>query len=315
MFDPPEPEPALHDDEPANVSDPAAEVSGPLSCATCSSLVESHYYEVNGNVVCESCRSAIETGQVGGSRLGRFLRAGLFGSAAAFVGVLIDYSIISATGRRFALAAILFGYLVGAAVRAGSRRRGGWLYQALAVFLTYTTVVATYFSLFMPLLLAEAEQDEAIQPQRAAAPAAPRGKAAPERAEPGDPAHAGEAAAPNEMPHGNEVAKQSDGPAANPEAGDVPAGADVAVPADDLEAPEAEVVPPPAVFDPGEFFDALVVVIGFLYTIPIQAGLQAPIDLLITGFALWEAWKLNRRQVIVFNGPYEVGPTEGDHLG
>jgi hypothetical protein len=34
--------------------------------------------------------------------------------------------------------------MVGGAVRAGSRGRGGWLYQGLAMFLTYGSIVSSY---------------------------------------------------------------------------------------------------------------------------------------------------------------------------
>ena len=40
---------------------------------------------------------------------------------------------------------------------------------------------------------------------------------------------------------------------------------------------------------------------------PIMVGFERPISLLILGFALWEAWKMNKRTVIDFTGPYRVG--------
>lgn len=40
--------------------------------------------------------------------------------------------------------AIVIGLLVGGAVRLGANRRGGWLYQAIAVLLTYIAIASTY---------------------------------------------------------------------------------------------------------------------------------------------------------------------------
>jgi hypothetical protein len=44
-----------------------------------------------------------------------------------------------------------------------------------------------------------------------------------------------------------------------------------------------------------------------IYASPILFGIEAPIGLLIVAFALWEAWKFNRRHPIIFNGPFRVG--------
>ncbi|HEX3531547.1 MAG TPA: hypothetical protein VH988_31195 [Thermoanaerobaculia bacterium] len=40
---------------------------------------------------------------------------------------------------------------------------------------------------------------------------------------------------------------------------------------------------------------------------PILAGTHSPILLLIVGFGLWEAWKLNRRFPLTITGPLQVG--------
>ncbi len=38
-----------------------------------------------------------------------------------------------------------------------------------------------------------------------------------------------------------------------------------------------------------------------------MTGIHNPIGLLIVGFALWEAWKINKRVPLVFSGPFAVG--------
>jgi len=54
------------------------------------------------------------------------------------------------------------------------------------------------------------------------------------------------------------------------------------------------------------------VLIGFAYSLPVLVALQAPIAGLIFGFALWEAWKLNHRVQLAFNGPFRLGTLHGD---
>ena len=56
-----------------------------------------------------------------------------------------------------------------------------------------------------------------------------------------------------------------------------------------------------------------VVLIGIAYAIPVYIAIHSPISGLIFGFALWEAWKINRRVHLAFNGPFRLGPesTEG----
>jgi hypothetical protein len=58
-----------------------------------------------------------------------------------------------------------------------------------------------------------------------------------------------------------------------------------------------------------QFFVAL----GFLFALaaamPIMVGVQSPILLLIVGFGLWEAWKINRRRTLTISGPFQIGAT------
>lgn len=56
----------------------------------------------------------------------------------------------------------------------------------------------------------------------------------------------------------------------------------------------------------GQLAFALLLLLGILYALPVLVGIHSPVGLLIVGFALWEAWKINRKTTIVFNGPYLV---------
>jgi hydrogenase/urease accessory protein HupE len=46
-----------------------------------------------------------------------------------------------------------------------------------------------------------------------------------------------------------------------------------------------------------------------IYAAPIIMCIESPIAILIVGFALWQAWKLNTRRPLVFNGPFRIGET------
>jgi hypothetical protein len=50
----------------------------------------------------------------------------------------------------------------------------------------------------------------------------------------------------------------------------------------------------------------LVALLALLYAAPFLAGLQNAIGILIIGFALYEAWKLNKKVELRITGPYQV---------
>ena len=54
---------------------------------------------------------------------------------------------------------------------------------------------------------------------------------------------------------------------------------------------------------------AVVVLLGFLYALPFIAGIENIIGILIIGFALYEAWKLNRLVELTVTGPHQVAAT------
>jgi hypothetical protein len=113
-------------------------------CAVCKQPIADVYYELGGKVFCARCRQGVEAALRGGSPTARVLKSLVFGTAAAAVGAVIYYAIIRARNINIALVSILVGFMVGAAVRMGSGSRGGPFYQALAIVLTYASIVAMY---------------------------------------------------------------------------------------------------------------------------------------------------------------------------
>jgi hypothetical protein len=228
------------------------EAPGPSvpTCAACKQAISAAYFEVNGIILCPRCRGRIEASLTGGSGAARFLRAAVFGTGAGAAGFALYFGVMKLAHMEIGLISILVGFMVGGAVRKGARGRGGWLYQALAIFLTYSAVAASYSAVVVPRFLSELQSKRA-QGHEAAAAEKP-GAGAFDAVRPGDgPLNLGQA---------------------------VLALAVVAA-----------------------------VVLAFCYAVPILIGIQSPISLLIVGFALWEAWKLNRRIPLRFTGPYRVG--------
>ncbi len=71
----------------------------------------------------------------------------------------------------------------------------------------------------------------------------------------------------------------------------------------------APAAPEPAVSFVGIVL-ALAVVVGIAFAAPFLAGAQNIIGILIILFALYEAWKLNRRQELTVTGPFQVASND-----
>lgn len=114
------------------------------ACVLCKKPLTTTYFEVNGKTVCPDCRTRLDAHWNAGSPAGRFLKALGLGAGAAVIGAAIYYVVGALTHAYWGIVAIVVGFLVGKAVRRGSNGRGGWRYQALAMALTYCSLVAAY---------------------------------------------------------------------------------------------------------------------------------------------------------------------------
>jgi hypothetical protein len=115
-----------------------------LKCALCQAPIVGEYFLANNQPVCSSCRGKVEAIGTGGSGAVRFARAAGAGVVAAIGGFIVYYLVLTITNINFSLIAILVGWMVGYAVRWGSYARGGPVYQALALALTYVAICANY---------------------------------------------------------------------------------------------------------------------------------------------------------------------------
>ena len=143
------------------------------TCETCTATLRNEYYEVNGTMVCAGCREQMAAASDHGTRSSRIARACGAGFGAAIGGAILYWAILAMTGYEFGLIAILVGYGVGKAVNWGSRGKGGWRYQTMAIALTYLAMVGAY----VPILIGEMRNQPPAQ-QQADDQSAPHAEAA-----------------------------------------------------------------------------------------------------------------------------------------
>ena len=229
---------------------PSGAQTGSISCSVCGSPLPDTYFVANGQIVCERCRRGVEAEWNRGGAAGRMSKAVGFGVLAMIACSLLWYLVLELTDSQWGILAVVVGLVVGGAVRKGSNGRGGWRYQALAIFLTYTAIVSSY----VPYII-EGAREQAAQP-----------------------ASLDSAATTGLSKDSTVVLKDSVATAATSTA------------------------------DLGPFGQAfaIVLLLGFLFALPFIAGIENIIGILIIGFALYEAWKLNRRVELSVTGPHQV---------
>jgi len=250
-----------------DAAEPAASAApgGKISCANCQRTITTSYHTLNAAVICSTCRGRLERELTGGTGLGRFSGAFMWGLGGAVIGALIYYAVLALTGYEVGLIAIAVGWLVGRGVQKGSNGRGGPAYQAIAVVLTYFAIVSTY----IPLIINSAREQARIE-------------AASDSIEAEEAALVPDAAAPSSG-SGTLVAS-----AASADSSAVAAKADPTF---------------------GEVVMAFAFMLAFAAVVPFLAGIKNIIGLLIIGFALYQAWKMNKRVPLAFSGPFKVeGP-------
>jgi len=156
------------------------EVPAAPSCGFCSQRITSVYFQIDDAVACPRCRTTLVQKREAGSGFGRLMRASLYGSLAGVAGAALWYGVRTFTGYEVGLIGLAVGLMVGAAVRAGSAGRGGWRYQALAMALTYVSIVSTYVPMIVAGFVQVAKETEpAAAPGEAAATSGTPAEAAP----------------------------------------------------------------------------------------------------------------------------------------
>jgi hypothetical protein len=231
----------------AEIERGASGLTGTMTCSVCGSVLKDSYYVVNGHIVCDRCRRSAEADWNRGGAAGRFGKALVLGILATIACSVVWYVVLKATDTQWGILAVVVGLVVGGAVRKGSNGRGGWRYQTLAIFLTYTAIVSSY----VPLII-EGMRERGAQGTKATTPA--------DQLSPSMPAATTDSTA--------ATSRDSKGPIG--------------------------------------FVIGIVILLAILFAMPFLAGIENLIGILIIGFALYEAWKLNRRTELSVSGPHQV---------
>jgi hypothetical protein len=118
--------------------------TGATACAGCRQPIAGEYFDVNGQPFCPTCKAQVEAVLGGRPGPSGFFRAVAGGVAGGVAGALIYYLVLATSGYEIGIIAIAVGWLVGKGVQWGTRGRGGAVYQALAIVITYVAIVSTY---------------------------------------------------------------------------------------------------------------------------------------------------------------------------
>jgi predicted lipid-binding transport protein (Tim44 family) len=113
--------------------------SGTDICKSCNQPAVGHYYRVNGALACERCKEQLEA-QLPKDSHAAFVRGLVFGVGGAILGLILYSAFGIITGLEIGYISLAVGYIVGKAMRMGSRGIGGRRYQVVAVILTYAAV-------------------------------------------------------------------------------------------------------------------------------------------------------------------------------
>ena len=106
------------------------------TCRACKQTITGEYYRVNGVQACAACVGKVKE-QMPKDTHAAFMRGMLFGVGGAIAGLIV-YSVFGiVTGIVIGYVSLAVGWLVGKAIRAGSKGVGGRRYQIAAVLLTY----------------------------------------------------------------------------------------------------------------------------------------------------------------------------------
>lgn len=208
------------------------------TCSLCEADLEGEYFLLNESASCRNCTEAFKQQLDSGTTGQRVRKSLMLGIPAAILGAGLYYGIVAITGYELGLVAILIGFMVGAAVKAGAGLRAGRGFQFLAAGLTYVAIVSTY----VPFII-----------------------------------------------EGFEEAAQSETEAAQVRG-------------------ETLAEPPPA--SAGELMVGVALLVLFILAVPFLGGFENILGILIIGFGVYQAWRMNARVDIQITGPHRATQPE-----
>lgn len=144
--------------------------SGSDICKSCNQPAVGSYYRVNGALACERCKEQLEA-QLPKDSHAAFVRGLIFGVGGAILGLVLYSAFGIITGLEIGYISLAVGYIVGKAMRMGSRGIGGRRYQVVAVILTYAAVSMSAIPIGISQYAKEKKPDPQAQMANPATPA------------------------------------------------------------------------------------------------------------------------------------------------
>lgn len=146
-----------------------------MPCSECKSILRTMYYSLDGRPLCTRCMQGYRARIERGTGPGSMARAVLYGTGAAFLGMVGVSLLLMFIGAFRIIASLGVAYLVAKAIGKATADYGGRRYQILAVSLTY---VALGLAMLMPVFRAAREMSRVTAPPRSEARAGPAGEMA-----------------------------------------------------------------------------------------------------------------------------------------
>ena len=113
--------------------------TGGESCRACNQTITGEYYRINGVQACSSCTEKLKA-QIPKDSHAAFVRGLLFGIGGMIAGLIVYSAFGIITGIVIGYVSLAVGWLVGKAIRMGSKGVGGRRYQIAALVFTYAAV-------------------------------------------------------------------------------------------------------------------------------------------------------------------------------
>jgi hypothetical protein len=108
-------------------------------CKSCKQPITGDYYRINGLLACQSCANQVRQ-QGPKDTHSAFVRSITFGIGGAILGFILFAGFVIITGISLGYISLAVGFLIGKAMKMGSRGIGGRRYQVAAAALTYIAV-------------------------------------------------------------------------------------------------------------------------------------------------------------------------------
>ncbi|MEN6624851.1 MAG: hypothetical protein ABFD69_01340 [Candidatus Sumerlaeia bacterium] len=297
-----------------NQLQPIQPPGGPGDCAICHRPIADDYFMLNSEPWCASCHA--KEGTIKPKlTFGTFMRGVVFGVGAAILGGGLWALTAIITGYELGLVAIVVGLIVGYGIRLGGRNMGGRAFQFLALIMTFYTLAYANIPIIIHVMMKDPEisqqvsgwfkeENKKIEQVRA------RAKVAAENESDTTTLEAVAAAARSDQSSSATLAMADEDESTSAAVEAAAAGA--ASGEDEATAPRKRM----------GFAKALVILILLLVAlvtigppaIYVMLIIGSPMSAVFLAIALWEAWRINRREDRVFAGPFRKEAIEFDRV-